>query len=428
MIQDRHEFSAFKGKYESTIDLNINPNISSNSKKFELSSFFKHPFIKKSDKKINLLMCNYTLDLTGAALHMYDLAINFKEKTNINPIIYCNTDGELRKMFEKNGIKVYVDDYRSLKLNDALIKLKKVFNNIKFDVVYSNTLECYKEIEIAKQLKIPAIWNIHESVNWKTYFNNREDKDAILALNTFSYPYKIIFVSNSTMNIFKELESNNNFISIHNGLNKEPLKRFNKKYSREKTRTEIGINDELVLLSLGTVCRRKAQIDLIKAFQMLDDNIKNKSKILIVGDRDNPYSKEMHEYINELDENTKEKIKVINETSDVVKYYKAADVFVMNSYIESFPRVIMEALYYNLPIITTPVFGVKEQVIEHVNCLYFNPGDIETQSKQLSKIINQKELRETFMKNAKFALANINSFDEMIEGYKNSIIEAYFTK
>ena len=100
----------------------------------------------------------------------------------------------------------------------------------------------------------------------------------------------------------------------------------------------------------------------------------------------------------------------------------------MNSYIESFPRVIMEALYYNLPIVTTPVFGVKEQVIEHVNCLYFNPGDIETQSKQLSKIINKKELRETFMKNAKFALANINSFDQMLAGYKNSIIEAYFTK
>lgn len=27
---------------------------------------------------------------------------------------------------------------------------------------------------------------------------------------------------------------------------------------------------------------------------------------------------------------------------------------------ESYPRVILEALYFNLTIITTPVFGVKE--------------------------------------------------------------------
>ncbi|MFC0470044.1 hypothetical protein ACFFHM_05770 [Halalkalibacter kiskunsagensis] len=31
---------------------------------------------------------------------------------------------------------------------------------------------------------------------------------------------------------------------------------------------------------------------------------------------------------------------------------------------------------FNLPIITTPIFGVKEQVVENQNALFYKPGNV----------------------------------------------------
>ena len=41
---------------------------------------------------------------------------------------------------------------------------------------------------------------------------------------------------------------------------------------------------------------------------------------------------------------------------------------------ESFPRVVLEAMAYELPIVTTPVYGIAEQVREGVNAMFYSPG------------------------------------------------------
>jgi glycosyltransferase involved in cell wall biosynthesis len=50
-------------------------------------------------------------------------------------------------------------------------------------------------------------------------------------------------------------------------------------------------------------------------------------------------------------------------------------VFVCTSRIESFPRVVLEAMAYGLPVVSTRVFGIAEQVGENVNALLYDPGD-----------------------------------------------------
>ena len=53
---------------------------------------------------------------------------------------------------------------------------------------------------------------------------------------------------------------------------------------------------------------------------------------------------------------------MIPETGDTAVYWPAADVFCCTSRVESYPLVILEAMAAGLPIITTPVFGISEQV------------------------------------------------------------------
>ena len=58
---------------------------------------------------------------------------------------------------------------------------------------------------------------------------------------------------------------------------------------------------------------------------------------------------------------------MIPETGDTAAYWQAADVFCCTSRVESYPLVILEAMAAGLPIVTTPVHGIAEQVRPGVN-------------------------------------------------------------
>ena len=120
--------------------------------------------------------------------------------------------------------------------------------------------------------------------------------------------------------------------------------------------------------------------------------------------------------------------RIIMETSEVEQYYLAADVFVCSSYIESYPRVILEAMNYELPIITTAVFGIKEQVIEGVNGEFYNAGNIGILADKLFKFHRSEELRTKYANNAYYMLRLINSYDEMVDKYHNITMGMYLSK
>ena len=95
---------------------------------------------------------------------------------------------------------------------------------------------------------------------------------------------------------------------------------------------------------------------------------------MVVGDRSSAYSDQLHDAIGRLPNDSRRRMGVVPETSSVGIYYSAADIFVCSSRLESYPRVILEAMAAGLPIVTTPVFGITEQVKEGVNAFLYKPG------------------------------------------------------
>ena len=51
---------------------------------------------------------------------------------------------------------------------------------------------------------------------------------------------------------------------------------------------------------------------------------------------------------------------------------------------------------FELPIITTPVFGISEQVYENINGYFFSPGDIENMTEKIKQLICNPEYRKKF--------------------------------
>src|SRR6266498_3897110 len=173
-----------------------------------------------------------------------------------------------------------------------------------------------------------------------------------------------------------ELDTRHNFTVIHNGLDRRRITAAAAGLDRNRMRESLGASaSEIVVLLLGTVCERKGQLDLAHALSTLTDASASRVRVLFVGDRPSVYSRALHAAIDALALQRRSRVTIVPETEDVARYLVAADVFACTSRVESYPRVILEAMAYGLPIVTTPVFGIREQVREGVNGVFYEPGD-----------------------------------------------------
>ena len=212
---------------------------------------------------------------------------------------------------------------------------------------------------------------------------------------------------------------------IHNGLD---LSRLDKSENSELARNSLGVDaSDVVILVLGTVCERKGQQDLVKALSLLSEKWHDRIRCFIVGDRPSIYSNQLADLVGELPEKLQKRVTVVPETPETGKYYQAADIFVCTSRIESFPRVILEAMACDLPIITTPVFGIREQVKPGINGLFYTPDRPEELAVALNTLLEDGSLRDLLADNAKYVLESLNTFAEMTQGYGQIFREAYFT-
>lgn len=76
------------------------------------------------------------------------------------------------------------------------------------------------------------------------------------------------------------------------------------------------------------------------------------------------------------------------------EYYRKASIYCMCSYEEGFPMVVLEAWTYGISVVTTPVGGLPDVLEEGRNALVFDFGDWQGLAKQLSKLIDDVELRK----------------------------------
>jgi glycosyltransferase involved in cell wall biosynthesis len=79
--------------------------------------------------------------------------------------------------------------------------------------------------------------------------------------------------------------------------------------------------------------------------------------------------------------------------SDKERLFKDADIFILPSFSEGFPMVVLEAMSYSLPLIVTPVGALPDVLKEGENALFVEPGSVDDLDKALRRLIESSELR-----------------------------------
>lgn len=423
------EIAAYRKRFSTFHDPYLNPNLSRENPCFEITP---RRLQRESSQKLRVAMFTHNLNWEGAPKQMMEIAGFLYKQTAITPLIFSPNDGPLRGSYEKIGIEVRVSPHPLSKHNtlpgylEAIKDIGMELAEQAIDVVYANTLHGFFAVDVAREARLPCLWAIHESEGWQKYFDFVPPAIRSRPIDCFMYPYRIVFVAKKTRDIYRALDVYRNFTVIPNGLEPGSVDLPSETEKRiARSTLDLGEGD-IGILSVGTVCDRKRQIDFVKAIARMDKSVfkTHRIRFFIVGDRDNDYSRQLHATVEAMGPVRRALLTIIPETPDVVTYYHACDIFVLTSGMESYPRVILEAMSSGLAIITTPVNGVVEQVREGINADYFPVGDIDKLTARLTALIRDRQRREMYRATSPIVLQGLTNYEEMGTGYAGLFYEA----
>lgn len=139
----------------------------------------------------------------------------------------------------------------------------------------------------------------------------------------------------------------------------------------DSIRQKYGLKtDDFVVGFCGRLVRDKGVTELTGAFKLLKERYPDiPVKLFVVGD---PEKRDAlpEETISFLKESDEVIFTGMVEYSEIQKYYTVMDAFVLPSYREGFPTVVLEASAMTLPLIVSRSTGCIESIIENVTGVY----------------------------------------------------------
>ena len=380
---------------------------------------------------IKVIIFSHNLDYEGASISLKELVLGLFQQGVIVPEIVAFEDGPLRSEYGSQGIPVQIVPgilhkiSTRKRLNVEVDRLALLIQETGARLVLVNTLLNFTAVLAAEHAGVSSAWIIHESEPWDRYFRFLPDPVAQRGIAAIGLPKKVVFVAHATRKVWDAFDKHHNFKVIHNGINLNRFPIRNDVAARARCRGALGLkSDSIAILSVGTLCDRKNQMDLVDAFVMLPHAIVNRVQILLVGNDCGGYADALKKRCRSFPTNAKGRIRIIPATESIANFYAAADLFVLSSKVESFPLVVLEAMAFGLPIITTPVFGVLEQVIEGENALFYPPGDSRLLAQQIEYLVSDEACRLRMAESSRQRLSQLTTFDEMIAAYASMSREA----
>ena len=135
---------------------------------------------------------------------------------------------------------------------------------------------------------------------------------------------------------------------------------------------------------LGSVCERKNQLSAIEAINSISDEYN--IHLAIVGAEDTNYADRCRDYIKRHRLSTK--VKLCGFVSEINEILSESDVILCTSTSESFPSSIVEALSYDLTVVSTPVAGVPEIFRDGFNSYISEGYSMDDIAKKITQCLN----------------------------------------
>lgn len=160
-------------------------------------------------------------------------------------------------------------------------------------------------------------------------------------------------------------------------------------------------DQEVTLLYVGMFSQRKGIIDLFNVVRLLARHPRRQYRLLLVGAPEmlgpDQYSlAQLQDQCRSFGiEHLVECRGYLDDMQSLRTAYESADIFVLASRREGFPRVVEEALLYGLPVVAFELGSLSEVLRNEVHAMLVPPGDLEGFVRAVQRVAEDPVLRET---------------------------------
>lgn len=326
----------------------------------------------------------------GISTHVKYLSKYIQRETEIDLVLV--TFGRTNSISRKNNVEYielkrmkYGKIFYPFEIFYDLLRIERIINNIKPDLIHlQGTSPNFSLLGIFLKKKYPVLITLHGyfAEEYKIHTGWRK-----IIYRLFCAPLEkialsqipnIIVLSPHIKNLINK-DTNSKIFTIPNGVDLKYIQTISS-YEKKEYQT---------VFFLGYLTKGKGVEDLIRAISLVKKKVTNVQ--LFIGGT-GPEINKLKELVMNLHLDKEVIFLGLLNEKEKFAYMKSMDIFVLPSYWESFPMVLLEAMACRKPIITTNVGGNPFAVINGLNGFLVQPGNLHELSEKMITLLNDKNL------------------------------------
>lgn len=351
------------------------------------------------DKRIKILRVITRIDVGGISQDIINLSEKLDPETYEQAIVYGPSQLKLKFNFPKyeiNELKRSISPLNDIK---SLLKIKKIINEYKPDIVHSHSSKAgfvaRWAVWLSKQNNIKVIHTPHGHVFYGYEFSWLKTKIFLfLEKITAKITDKLIALTEGEKNesLHLGIGKPNQWEIIHSGVDVK-----NDSFDKQNARQSLNIESNALVI--GTVARLEPVKGIeyfIRAIPAILNEVQNDIPhpviFLIVGDGN---QKSMLEKLAET-YNISKHVIFAGMRKNVLEIMSSMDIYIQPSLNEGMGKTLIQAFSLGLPIIATKVQGIPDIVHDNKNGILIKPKDTKSLSEAVVKLAFNESLRKTY--------------------------------
>ncbi len=353
----------------------------------------------------------------GAEVQAYSLLLSLRTEPSLSLSVIVLNEGKLADLLKQAGIQVTVIDETKNRFGTIVKMASAELSGQSIDILHSHR---YKENLLGVLLKRRCqIGHLVQTVH-----GNQENMSGLKSLKARLYGYinsrisrrfdRIIAVSDDIRRQRSGCLDYAKIVTIHNAVD---MSRVIPSRPAGVVRRELGIGDsQPVIGAIGRMVPVKGFDRFLLAAKVIASR-RSDAVFLLVGD--GPKQSEYEQLAKSL--GLEHQVRFLGFRHDIWDIVNCLDLFVMTSYHEGIPLILLEAMTLKLPVVAMSVGGIPEVVEHNVSGILVRPGDIERVARVCLDLLAQADRELTLGEGARLRVETEFS----IEVHRNRVLAVY---
>ena len=183
--------------------------------------------------------------------------------------------------------------------------------------------------------------------------------------------------------------------------------------SPSNPRDRFGFDSEQILLTVTNLKYRAKYRGIEEILSEIEPILKANPNVAYVVAGGGEFTEKLKSNLATLvsDPDVRDRIHVAGYVTEVGSLYELADVFVYVSYLDGYPRVVLEAQRAGVPVVANDAFGMQEQIVDGESGFLIDPSDSGQLADRVAFLLGNDEERHRLGRGGKERVARENSPD-----------------